>query len=486
MKTILSIFLSAFCWWVQFPDKQGSTELCLSERALEQRQKWDIPIDSLDYAVSPAYLDSLRAAGLTIMHTSRWMNGATVTGTQTQINTISGKSWVAAVEPTRDNTPAGNWYSPERLRKLRNEQEVESASIMQTSPQLALYNLLPLHRMDFHGQGILLTVCDGGFTNTHTLACFDSVRSRILGNFDFTDDTEDFYTGSNGAHGTECFSTIAAIQAGYLGAATGAEYYLMRSEEIATESPKEMDNWVAAIEKCDSLGVNVMSTSLGYYNFDNTSWDLQYSDMNGRNTRCGRAATIAARKGMLVVVAAGNEGDGYWHYISTPADADSILTVGAVDTEGQIASFSSYGPSADGRVKPDVCAVGYATTLVNPRGNIITGHGTSFACPLIAGMAATLWSALSDLDAATIRQLIIQSANRYNRPDSRYGYGIPDAYAAYLAGLEIIHSDLALPEAAPQTEPVKYIRNGRLYIIRGQDIYSVTGEKIGTLQTSND
>ena len=482
MKTILSIFLSAFCWWIQFPDKQGSTEICLSPRAIEQRQKWDIPIDSLDYAVSPAYLDSLRAAGLTIMHTSRWMNGATVTGTQAQINAINGKSWVAAIEQTRDNTPAGSWYSPERLKKLRNEKEAGPIVIPQTNEQLALYNLLPLHRLNYCGQGILLTVCDGGFTNTHSLACFDSIRSRILGHFDLTDDADDFYTGSNGSHGTECFSAIAAIQDGYYGAATGAEYYLMRSEEALTESPKEMDNWVVAVEKCDSLGVNVMSSSLGYFNFDNTSWNLSYSDMNGQNTRSSRAATIAARKGMLVVVAAGNEGIDSWHYISAPADADSILTVGAVDTDGHIASFSSYGPSADGRVKPEVCAVGSGTTLINTRGRIITGDGTSFACPLIAGMAATLWSALPDLDAATIRQLIIESTDRYTSPNSHYGYGIPDAYAAYQAGLELIHSDLIMPEAEPQTEAVKYFHNGKLYILRGNDVYTITGEKTRLLE----
>lgn len=477
MNTLL-IVLSSFCWWIQFPDKQGSTEVCLSPRALEQRQKWDIAIDSLDYAVSPAYLDSLRAAGLSIMHTSRWMNGATVTGTQSQINAISGKPWVAAIEQTRDNSPSGGWYSPERLKKLRNEQEADPIVIPQTNEQLALYNLLPLHRMNYRGQGILLTVCDGGFTNTHSLACFDSVRNQILGHFDFTDDADDFYTGTNGAHGTECFSTIAGRQTGFVGAATGAEYYLMRSEEVLTESPKEMDNWVAAVEKCDSLGVNVMSTSLGYFNFDNTAWNLHYSDMNGQNTRCSRAAGIAAGKGMLVVVAAGNEGDGSWHYIDSPADGENILAVGAVDTDGHIASFSSYGPSYDGRVKPEVCAVGYGTTVINTRGNIITGNGTSFACPLIAGMAAALWSALPDLDAATIRQLIIESADRYDTPNNRYGYGIPDAYAAYQAGLEIIHSDLSIPAIDVETEPVKYIRNGRLYILRGNEVYTITGERI--------
>ena len=478
MNTLL-ILLSSFCWWVQFPDKQGSTEICLSERAMEQRQKWNIPIDSLDYEVSPLYLDSLRAAGLTVMHTSRWMNGATVTGTQAQINTLQGKPWIVTIQATRDNSASGGWYSPERLRQLRNEREVEPKTISQTHAQLALYNLLPLHQMNFNGQGILLTVCDGGFYRTHTLACFDSVRSRILGHYDFTDDTDDFYNGPSGDHGTACFSTIAGLTTGFVGAATGAEYYLMRSEEIDTESPKEMDNWVAAVEKCDSLGVNVMSTSLGYYYFDNSAWDIAYSDMNGRNCRCSRAAKIAADKGMLVVVAAGNEGTSLWHYISAPADADSILSVGAVDVTGQIASFSSYGPSADGRVKPEVCAVGKDATVVSPSGSIHETNGTSFACPLLAGMAATLWSALPDLDAQTIRRLIIESADRYATPDTHYGYGIPDAYQAYLAGQQLTGTGVPTAnDRHPATVAYKIIRNGRLLIVRGTDIYTTTGARI--------
>lgn len=478
MTNTLTILLASLCWWIQFPDKQGSTQLCLSDRALEQRARWDIPIDSLDYEVSPMYLDSLRAAGLTVMHVSRWMNGATVTGTQQQINAIQGKPFVAAIEQTRDNSSSGWWYSPERLQKLRNERMSDPIGIAQTTPQLALYNLLPLHQLHYNGQGILMTVCDGGFYKTHTLACFDSVRSRILGHFDWTDDTEDFYNGTNGSHGTECFSAIAGLATGFKGAATGAEYYLMRSEELLTESPKEMDNWVAAVEKCDSLGVNVMSTSLGYYNFDNSSWDLHYSDMNGLNTRSSRAATIAADKGMIVVVAAGNEGDGIWHYISSPADADNILAVGAVDTEGHIASFSSYGPSYDGRTKPEVCAVGYGATLINPHGNIIQSNGTSFACPLLAGMTATLWSALPELDGQTIRRLIIESADRYINPHNQYGYGIPDAYAAYLAGLAIIHSGLQSAEETTRSEARKVLRNGQIYILRGNETYTLTGQKV--------
>lgn len=476
MKTLL-IFLATLCWWVEFTDKEGSTEICLSDRALAQRAQWNIPIDSLDYEVSPAYLDSLRATGLQVMHVSRWMNGATVTGTLQQIESIEGKPYIAAIEQTRDNT-SGSWWSPERWRRLQQATDADPIVIPQTYDQLALYNLIPLHRLHYNGQGIMMSVCDGGFYRVNTLSCFDSVRSRILGEYDFTDDAGGIYTSSDGDHGTDCFSLIAGLQEGYKGAATGASYYLMRSEEANTESPKEMDNWVAAVEKCDSLGVNVMSTSLGYFYFDNSNWDLRYSDMNGTSTRCSRAATIAARKGMLVVVAAGNEGDNTWHYISAPADADEILTVGAVNVQRQIASFSSYGPTFDGRVKPEACAVGQGSMIINPSGVVSHGNGTSFACPLMAGMAATLWSALPSLDAATIRRLIIESADRYQNPHSQYGYGIPNAYAAYQAGLELIGSGLRDVLSEPESTTHKVLLHGQIYIIRGEEVYTLTGERL--------
>jgi len=480
MNTLL-VLLSSFVYFVSFPDKQGSTEVCLSQRALDQRSQWNIPIDSLDYEVSPAYLDSLRAYGLSIEHVSRWMNGATVKTTNARLDTVlNGLSWVSAIEMTRDNSPRANWYAPNRM-KSRVEQESLTAAVtppistMATDGQLQLYNLRQLHRLGYYGQGILMTVCDGGFYNADQLGGLDSVRNRILGDFDFTDDTDDFYRSSNGSHGTFCLTAIAGRKSDYMGAATGAQYYLMRSEEGNSESPKEMDNWVAAVEKCDSLGVNVMSTSLGYFMFDNTAWNLSYADMNGINTRSSRAATIAARKGMLVVVAAGNEGTDSWHYISTPADADSILAVGAVDVDGYIASFSSYGPTSDGRVKPEACAVGYQTCLISPYNNsTYYGNGTSFACPLLAGMAATLWSALPDKDAQTIRQLIIESTDRYTHPDTHYGYGIPDAYAAYQAGQP---TGLTTPDPAESvTDKVLY--QGHLYIVRNGRYYTLTGEVV--------
>ena len=460
-----------FAYFVSFTDKPLDASPALSERALEQRDKWGIEIDELDLPVSAQYMDSLRHMGVAIYHSSRWFNGVTCEMTEALAEQVEALGFVTEVEMTRDNSDPIYAVAREKARRQREQLRVPTPAINQTSAQLALYNLLPLHQAGFKGQGILMTVCDGGFYKANTLSCFR--QALELGHFDFTDDTDGFY-GYTGTHGTECLSTISGSADGFVGAATEAEYYLMRSEENATESPKEIDNLVAALEASDSLGVNVFSVSLGYAYFDNDSWTLSKSALDGKSTRCSRAATIAARKGMLVCVAAGNEGTSNWRTISVPADADSILTVGAVDVDGHIGSFSSYGPSADGRIKPEVCAVGVQTTLINPYGTIIQGNGTSFATPLLAGMAAALWSALPDENAMQIRERIIRSADRYEDPDTkRYGYGIPDAWKAYTmmpTGVESIQpSDVSIQ---------KILRNGQIYIRRGDKVYSITGEVV--------
>ena len=329
-----------------------------------------------------------------------------------------------------------------------------------------------LHEAGFHGQGITMAIVDGGFQNVDTLSAFDTVREQILGIYDMTDDI-DSVTGTTGNHGVKCFSTIAAITPDYQGAATAAQYYLIRSEENRTESPKEMDNWVASIELADSLGVDILSSSLGYAMFDDDRHTLTYADMNGQTTRCSRAATIAAEKGMLVIVAAGNEGNKAWHYISAPADADNILTVGAVNIHDSIAAFSSWGPTADGRVKPEVCATGSQTALINPLDNsVIYSNGTSFACPIIAGMAACLWSALPHATNMEIRERIIQSADRYTMPHAQYGYGIPNAWQAYEQTTDIP----SIPSNhAPAAQ--KVLINGQLWILHNGEKYNVMGNK---------
>lgn len=462
MGSIFGLILSVY--FVQFADKTGSTPVALTDRAVAQRAQWNIPADSLDYGVSPVYTDSLRRMGGRIYHTSRWMNGATVELDESVAKKVAQCRFVRSIEMTRDDTAPSAYI---RRKKEMHTTESESEGYGLAEEQLKAYNLPALHQAGFEGQGICIAVCDGGFSRADTLSCFDA--ERRLGHMDFTDDKSDFF-GTDGTHGTACLSLIAAKTANFSGSALESDYYLMRAEEDATESPKEMDNLVAALEAADSLGVNIFSASLGYSEFDNSSWNLGYEDMDGKQTRCSRAATIAARKGMLVCIAAGNEGNKAWHYITAPADADSILTVGAVRTDSTIAAFSSRGPSADGRTKPEVCAVGYATYVFNPiLHNFQQGNGTSYACPLLAGLAACLWSAFPQETAMQIRERIIRSANRYLQPDNHYGYGIPDAWAAY-AGTTELHTT-----SLPSESVRKVFYRGKIYIVRGNRIYDLTG-----------
>ena len=282
-------------------------------------------------------------------------------------------------------------------------------------------------------------------------------REQWIGYADFTDDKNDIF-GSTGNHGALCLTAIVGKSADYQGAATEAEYFLFRTEEHSTESPKEIDNWVAAIEMADSLGLHIVSTSLGYTTFDYEEMNFAYTDMDGKTSRGAQAAAIATRKGMLLVVAMGNDGNKAWHYLSTPADADSILSVGAVDVAGEIAGFSSYGPSADGRVKPEVCAV---------------GAGTSFACPLIAGMAASLWSAVPKASNMEIREQIIRSADRYTTPHEQYGYGVPNAWEAYNAFMSADMQSIRVTSTAK-----KLLKNGQLYILHEGKIYDILGHRL--------
>ena len=470
MFTLLTIF------FLQFANKAGSDVVCLSPTAIEMREERGIAIDSLDYAVSPVYLDSIKAMGAKVIHTSRWMNGATVEANARVISEIEKCRFVDTVYTTRiDDISLG--IPSVSLRKSNIEsQELKGEGM----GQLEQLNLLPLHQAGYKGKGIRIGVADGGFYNADSLESLP--REQWLGYIDLTDDKDDIF-GKTGNHGSLCLSAIVAYKEvsdgtsvgtfTYSGTATDAAYYLFKTEEHGTESPKEIDNWVAAIEMADSLGLHIVSTSLGYTTFDDEQFNFAYSDMDGRTSRGAQAARIATRKGMLLVTAMGNDGNKNWRYLSTPADADSILSVGAVNNQGTIAAFSSYGPSADGRIKPEVCATGEGTYLINPANNtVMNGNGTSFACPLIAGMAASLWSALPTATNMEIREMIIRSCDRYDQPHKQYGYGIPNAWLAYTM------ATTDLPSTIHPTPYTKILHNGKLYILYNNLVYDILGNHI--------
>ena len=463
MWSLLAIF------FLQFADKAGSSVVCLSPTAQQMRKERSIEIDSLDYAVSPVYLDSVSRLGAKVLHTSRWMNGATVEASNEVIREIEKCAFVDTVYLTRVDKDALGIPSVSLRKREAKDERLEMTS--EEMGQLEQLNLLPLHQAGYKGKGIRIGVADGGFYHADSLESLP--REQWIGYADFTDDKNDIF-GSTGNHGALCLTAIVGKSADYQGAATEAEYFLFRTEEHSTESPKEIDNWVAAIEMADSLGLHIVSTSLGYTTFDYEEMNFAYTDMDGKTSRGAQAAAIATRKGMLLVVAMGNDGNKAWHYLSTPADADSILSVGAVDVAGEIAGFSSYGPSADGRVKPEVCAVGAGTALINPADNeVMNGNGTSFACPLIAGMAASLWSAVPKASNMEIREQIIRSADRYTTPHEQYGYGVPNAWEAYNAFMSADMQSIRVTSTAK-----KLLKNGQLYILHEGKIYDILGHRL--------
>ena len=473
MFTLLTIF------FLQFVNKAGSDIVCLSPVAQQMRVERGITIDSLDYAVSPIYLDSIETLGANILHTSRWFNGATVEANEQTIQSIKQCTFVDTIYLTRTDEES-SVIPLLSLRKreviIGERQEAKGEGL----EQLAQLNLLPLHQAGYKGKDIRVGIADSGFYNADSLESLP--HDQWLGYTDLTDDKENIF-GQTGNHGSLCLTAIVAHKeisdgtlAGtftYSGTATEASYYLFKTEEHATESPKEIDNWVAAIEMADSLGLHIVSTSLGYTTFDDEQFNFAYSDMDGLTSRGALASRIAARKGMLLVTAMGNEGNKPWHYLSTPADADSILSVGAVNKDGIIAMFSSYGPTADGRTKPEVCAMGEGTSLISPANNaVITSNGTSFACPLIAGMAASLWSALPEASNMEIREMIIRSCDRYDLPHEQYGYGIPDAWEAYTS------MTTHLPSTLHSTPYTRILDNGQLYILYNGIKYNLLGHRI--------
>ena len=295
--------------------------------------------------------------------------------------------------------------------------------------------LEPLHEAGFRGEGITIAVIDGGFYGVdQDSEAYPS--EQIIGWKDFLDKDSTFFTDINESHGSMVLSTMLTEKnddGQALGTAPGANYFLIRTEDIYAEYPGEMDNLVRGIQYADSIGADIITISLGYRQFDNPDDDLKYEDINGKSA-VSMAATEAARHGRIVVVAAGNDGNDPWHYIAVPSDADSILCVGAVDEDSIVAPFSSFGPTADGRELPQVSAWGFNSMVYSPAADsCILKNGTSFAAPRIAGMAACLRQAMPQLSAMDLRRMIIESASHYPNWDPQMGYGIPNAAAIWQA-----------------------------------------------------
>jgi hypothetical protein len=300
--------------------------------------------------------------------------------------------------------------------------------------QINMLNGIELHDLGYNGTGMIIAVLDAGFLNTNTIPAFNYLwnNNRILGSKDFVDPINPNIFGSH-SHGTSVLSTMGANLSGeIIGTAPEASYWLLRSEDGFSEYMIEELNWVSAAEFADSVGADVINSSLGYTTFDDPSQNHTYPDMDGNTAIVTRGADIAVSKGMIVVNSAGNEGSSSWYYIGAPADGDSVFSIGAVNASGNYVSFSSHGPTYDGQMKPDVVAQGSGSTIINAySGNVSTGSGTSFSSPITAGMVTSLWQAHSNRRNTEVLDAIRQSASLSNNPDYQLGYGIPNYMTAH-------------------------------------------------------
>jgi len=404
----------------------------LSEKALVRRQKQNISLTWNDLPVTPSYVDSIRATGATVLTVSKWFNAVTVSAADDSIlHKILKLSFVRKV-PVKRTGPPGS--SANRIAEgIQETSRVEAFDYGPSGWQSIIHKGEILHSEGYTGLGKTIAIIDAGFYHVDQLEAFASLREKgqILGTHDFVQPGSNLFAGHS--HGMVVLSVIGGNLPGELiGTAPDASFWLLRSEDTGSEYLIEEDNWTAAAEFADSAGADVISSSLGYSRFDDPLMNHTYGDMDGNTTRISRSADIAVSKGMVVVVSAGNQGTNDWHFISAPADADSVIAVGAIDANGYIADFSSRGPSSDLRVKPDVVAIGKGTWMADFVSGIRQGNGTSLSTPVISGLVACLWQAVPDAPAMDVVASIKESSDRFTRPDEDYGYGIPDFNLAHV------------------------------------------------------
>jgi hypothetical protein len=437
-------------YFVLFKDKANSPysvsrpKEFLSDRSIKRRTNQKIAITERDLPPNPSYLSEISKAGAKIIYKSRWINGALIQTDAATLTKILNITFVRGLEGKGDIRNARlneQGQTIDKKDKFGNEGILDNG-LSQT--QLAMLGADKMHTKGYHGEGMLIGVLDSGFLNANKLSFFNDLFNdkRVIGTWDFVNNESNVYNDHN--HGTNVLSCMAAFEnSRIVGTAYKASYLLLTTEDVTSETKREEANWLFGAEMADSVGVDVINTSLGYTEFDNPIQNYKYSDMNGDRALATRAADWAAQAGILVVASAGNDGSGSWKYIGTPADADSIIAVGAVSSSQNIASFSSYGPSADGRVKPELSAQGSNTTIGNTNGTVGLSSGTSFSSPLMAGFAASFWQAFPNLTNMQVREYLIRSASQYTNPDNRVGYGIPNFDKAYeLAELEALINEL--------------------------------------------
>lgn len=449
-------------YFIPFRDKAGTPysisqpELFLSKRAIERRLKLGIPITERDLPVNPLYVQKIAGTGAHIQYTTRWLNGVVAGCSDEQIAQIQLMDFVDWMKI--------EYIRPERISEMQGLQKrtltrrMASAAQAQFSASLSKHDYGVayaqnhqiatdfLHEQGWLGEGVLIAIFDTGFHNVDKIDFFYHLfeEERIVATYDFV--MNEPYVFEDDSHGRMVLSCMAAYKPGeMIGSAPKASYILLRTEDVSSEYRIEEYNWLRAAEYADSAGVDIINTSLGYSTFDEANMNYTHKDLDGKTSRISQAANIANEVGILVICSAGNEGSSAWRYITMPADSRHVLAVGAVDQKGDLAYFSSRGNTADGRIKPDVVAMGYRTYVVK-NGFVGQANGTSFSAPVVSGMVACLYQAFPELSPQQLHRAVLLSADRAEQPDSLYGYGLPNAQRAFeLVEEQILQLDYSEP-----------------------------------------
>ena len=417
--------------WLYFIDKRGSIPIVVDQKTIDRRAKNGIQTNGLwyDLTASKNYIDQISSLGIMVKTESRWLNAISVICTLSDIERIAAFSFIKQIKPVVGYHKRSNIEYPDISPHSR---DFDYGNALEQIEQI---NVNELHEQGYTGSGVRILVMDTGFKLTHNALREINVIDQwdvVKDDQETANETDEESAVGQDYHGTAVLSTIAGNQLGeFIGVAFDSEFLLAKTEDVTQEIQLEEDNYVAGLEWGEQNGADVVSTSLGYLDW------YEYSDMDGNTAVTTIGVDIAVGLGVVCVTAAGNSGSSSWYYIIAPADADSVISVGAVWEDGVIASFSSHGPTYDGRIKPEVCARGKQTWCVNPNSNTNYSRlsGTSLACPLVAGAVALIIQARPDWSAMEVRDAIMMTASMADSASNTYGYGILNAGSAINYGV---------------------------------------------------
>ncbi len=470
-------------YFVAFKDKLNNgfsisdPNAFLSQKAIDRRTNQGIAIQEQDLPISSSYKELVINEGIEVFESSKWFNGVIIRSTTQDAEQLKNLPFVSSTTYLAPQNYAGRLSGNDNLLE---EYDFPTDTLFQSE----ILNVAEMHSQGFYGNGMTIAVLDGGFTSVNSNPAFSHLyaANQVLYAYDFISKTSDVYQYSD--HGTKVLSFMAAeLENTYQGIAPKANYLLFVTENIPSEYRIEEYYWLIGAERADSAGVDVINTSLGYFTFDDASMNYTQDDMDGNTTVVVKAAHIASEKGIIVVTSAGNEGSRAWGTISSPADMINGLAVGSIRSDYLISSFSSNGPSADGRIKPDVVALGTAAYLIDRNGNISQGSGTSFSAPQVAALVAGVWQAYPEFTNLKVIEAIRMSASNVSNPDAEIGYGIPSFVAInnYLAAILSQNPVLVYPNPLASNEllKVKIVNPSEVNLVQ-LELYETSGKKIST------